>query len=160
MQTHDHGHPSFDKCVCACACIFRLVWPLASASNSAPAPALSPFDDDPAVHNAGASENGNPFAEEDASELVVPRAGPAAVLGKGVGASSSSWPFSADNLDDLPPDEIDASELVFEEGISFGAFVEVYSGQWRGTDVAIKKLYANQFHSKEAVDGYGVLLTY
>jgi serine/threonine protein kinase len=44
-----------------------------------------------------------------------------------------------------------SQELQFEERIGIGSYSEVYSGQWRGTDVAIKRLHSNQFQSPEAV---------
>jgi hypothetical protein len=139
----------------------------APASRLAP-PVLqqqaSPFDE-PAP--GAPADSGNPFDEEDEEPLVrahnpgqpLGRANPsssaasasAAAAGGSFSSSSALVSASTTGDDTLLPDEIDFSELQFDERIGIGAYAEVYSGQWRGCDVAIKRMHASHFSSPEAV---------
>lgn len=50
-------------------------------------------------------------------------------------------------------DEIDFEEIEMKERIGIGGFAEVFKGEWRGTDVAIKKLLPHK-QTKESISEF------
>eukprot|EP00475_Leptophrys_vorax_P045521 TRINITY_DN9473_c0_g1_i4.p1 TRINITY_DN9473_c0_g1~~TRINITY_DN9473_c0_g1_i4.p1 ORF type:complete len:501 (-),score=99.67 TRINITY_DN9473_c0_g1_i4:534-1964(-) len=50
-------------------------------------------------------------------------------------------------------DEIDFNEIELKERIGLGGFAEVFKGEWRGTEVAVKKLLPNK-QTKESIEEF------
>ena len=120
-----------------------------TAKSASVASAFFPFENELVPTSLPPSStdatSGNPFDldEEDVISAHPPHSS--------LPSSTSSVPSSSSSsVGPLLPDEIDLSELTFDHLIGRGAFAEVFSGEWRSSEVAIKRLYASRFVSEAA----------